>query len=112
MQFADPWAFALLVLVIADAMRGWLRRDRMPASHLGFTGVSFLSDAPATGRVRWLRLPALLRTVALALVIAALARPRADGTRRDTPVHGRNIVLTLDISSSMKALDFRTGNRL
>jgi Ca-activated chloride channel homolog len=112
MQFADPWAFALLALVIADATRGWLRRNRVPASHLGFTGVSFLSDAPATRRVRWLRLPGILRSLALALVVVALARPRADGTHRDTPVHGRNIVLTLDISSSMKALDFRTGNRL
>jgi Ca-activated chloride channel family protein len=112
MQFADPWAFALLVLVIGDAMGGWPRHGRVPASHLGFTGVSFLSDERPTGRARWLRLPAILRTLALALVVVALARPRADGAHRDTPVHGRNIVLTLDISSSMKALDFRTGNRL
>ncbi len=112
MQFADPWAFVLLVVVAADAMRAWPRRDRVPAAHLGFPGVSFLAGEPAAGRVRWLRLPPAMRTLALALLVVALARPRADGLRHDTPVRGRNIVLTLDISSSMKALDFRTGNRI
>jgi Ca-activated chloride channel family protein len=112
MQFADPWAFALLVVVAAEAMRVWLRRAGAPAAFLGFPGVSFLDGEPATGRVRWLRLPPVMRTLGLTLVVVALARPRADGLRHDTPVRGRNIVLTLDISSSMKALDFRTGNRI
>jgi Ca-activated chloride channel homolog len=112
MHFADPWAFALLAVVVADAVRGWPRHGRMPPAHLGFPAVAFLADPPAVGRVRWLHLPAVMRTLALTLLVVALARPRADGLHRDTPVHGRNIVLTLDISSSMKALDFRTGNRL
>jgi Ca-activated chloride channel homolog len=112
MHFADPWAFALLAVVIADSVRGWPRRGRMPSGHLGFPGVAFLTGAPGGGRVRWLRLPAVMRALALTLLVVALARPRADGRHRDTAIHGRNIVLTLDISSSMKALDFRTGNRL
>lgn len=112
MRFADPWAFALLAFVVADALGSWPRRRRAPGSHLGFPAMDFLDHAPAAGRVRWLRLPPVLRTLALALIVVALARPRADGAHRDTPVKGRNIVLTLDISSSMKAIDFRTGNRL
>jgi len=111
-RFADPWSFALLALVAADAWRTRARRGGAAARYLGFPAVAFLGDAAGGGRTRWLPLPAALRTLALALIVIALARPRADGERRDIPVRGRNIVLTLDISSSMKALDFRTGNRL
>jgi Ca-activated chloride channel homolog len=111
-QFADPWVLMLLIVVAADGMRRWLARGRAPRSHVGFPAVSFLDDEGSTGRVRWLQAPAVLRALALVLIVVALARPRADGEHQDTPVRGRNIVLTLDISSSMKALDFRTGNRL
>lgn len=112
MRFAEPWALALVLLVIADAWVTWPRRGRAPDAQLAFPAFSFAGDAAGLGRVRWLRLPAVLRSTALALVVVALARPQRDGERRDTPVTGRNIVLTLDISSSMKALDFHTGNRL
>ena len=112
MRFADPWALLLLAAVAGEALRRWLVRGRAPRSHVGFSAVAFLDDEGSRGRVRWLPLPAVLRTIALALLVVALARPRTEGEHHDTPVHGRNIVLTLDISSSMKALDFRTGNRI
>jgi Ca-activated chloride channel homolog len=112
MRFADPWALALLVLVVVEAWVSWARRGWAPPTQLGFPAAGFLEDGPDRGRVRWLRLPPILRTLALALIVVALARPQTDGALRDTTVRGRNIVVTLDISSSMKALDFRTGNRL
>jgi Ca-activated chloride channel homolog len=111
-HFADPWAFALLIAVVAEAWLTWPRRRRAPSARMGFPAVPFLAEAGRRGRVRWTLLPSALRTGALCLMVVAIARPRADGERRDTPVTGRNIVLTLDISSSMKALDFRNGSRL
>jgi Ca-activated chloride channel family protein len=45
-------------------------------------------------------------------VILGLARPRAELEVREERLRGRNVVLTLDISSSMKAPDFSSGNRL
>jgi Ca-activated chloride channel family protein len=111
-RFADPWAFVLVIAVAAEAWLTWPRRRRAPAAHMGFPAVPFLADAVGRGRARWNWLPSALRTTALCLIVVALARPRAEGDRRDTSVTGRNIVLTLDISSSMKALDFHNGSRL
>jgi Ca-activated chloride channel family protein len=46
------------------------------------------------------------------LAIVALARPQAPRDLREIRLRSRNIVLALDISSSMKAGDFQPGNRL
>jgi Ca-activated chloride channel homolog len=103
MHFADPWALVLLVVVAADAYR-----DRRPAQWVALP----MADVPESGRARWARLPAWLRTAALALIVIALARPRVDGAVRETKLHGRNVMLALDISSSMKARDLGNNSRI
>lgn len=112
MSFADPIAFVLLAAVAAELWLSWPTRTRGPRARLGFPAIAlFDADAPR-GRARWATLPNVLRACGLLLVVVALARPRSVKEMRDTRIRGRNIVLTLDISSSMKALDFKTGNRL
>jgi Ca-activated chloride channel family protein len=54
----------------------------------------------------------VLRVGGLALLIAALARPQLAHDVRDIRLRSRNIMVALDISSSMKARDFQPGNRL
>src|SRR4029079_14127309 len=46
------------------------------------------------------------------LLILALARPQSARHLEDIRIRSRNLVLVLDISSSMKATDFQPGNRL
>jgi Ca-activated chloride channel family protein len=48
-----------------------------------------------------------LRILAIALLIIVLARPQATNNFQDTSTEGIDIVLTLDISGSMLARDFR-----
>jgi len=50
--------------------------------------------------------------LALALLLVALARPQVPHEVRQIRSKSRNIMLALDISSSMKAGDFQPGNRL
>jgi Ca-activated chloride channel family protein len=45
-------------------------------------------------------------------LILALARPQSARHLEDIRIRSRNLVLVLDISSSMKATDFQPGNRL
>lgn len=60
----------------------------------------------------WLRpLPVVLRLAALALLIVAIARPVKVGGRTESLTEGIDIVLAMDISTSMLADDF-TPNRL
>lgn len=51
-------------------------------------------------------LPFLLRTIALAAIIIAIARPRSSSNFETVDTEGIDIVLALDVSTSMLARDF------
>jgi Ca-activated chloride channel family protein len=53
-----------------------------------------------------LRLLLNLRLLSMALLIIALARPQQGSTQAQTNASGIDIILALDISTSMNALDF------
>ena len=112
MRFADPWVLALLALVPAYVWLRWPRAARAPRATLAFPPLALLDGAPRSRRARLIALPVALRAGVLALAIVALARPRSPGDVRDRDLRGRNIVVALDISSSMKSLDFRPANRI
>jgi Ca-activated chloride channel homolog len=112
MRFADPWMFVLLIAVVGDAVWRWPRRRRLPAARIGFPAIGLVDGSEPAGRARWTWVPPVLRSLGLACCVVALARPRTDGEVRDTRLSGRNIVLALDISSSMKAPDFKAGSRV
>lgn len=50
--------------------------------------------------------PMLLRTVALSMIIIAIARPRSSSKMDKIDTEGIDIVLTMDVSTSMLARDF------
>src|ERR1700674_3717342 len=112
MRFADPWLLTLLLIPAGRAWWLWRRRRSPPAERIGFPGLAFLTDAPTSRRARWQMLPAALRLGGLALSIVALARPQVEHEVRQIHSKARNIMVALDISSSMKAGDFKPGNRL
>ena len=51
-------------------------------------------------------IPFILRTIALALIIVAIARPRSSESFEQTDTEGIDIVLDMDVSTSMLARDF------
>jgi Ca-activated chloride channel homolog len=112
MRFADPAFLTLLLLPLAFALAWWARRRRAPDQRLILPNLQFLSEAPLDFKARAVRLLPALRLIGLALTIVALARPQMPRDVREIRLRSRNIVLALDISSSMKAGDFQPGNRL
>ena len=107
LQFASPWWLLLLLLLPA----WWLlARTRKPAA-IVFSRVAVLARGPRAGR-GLARALAVLRNLALACGILALARPRSGAHAETTTSEGINIVVAFDISSSMLALDFQPQNRL
>lgn len=77
---------------------------------LTHTGTAAHSANDPLGVLR--RVLPLLRLAAMALIIVALARPRTSETGKKTSsTEGIDIVLALDVSSSMDAMDFKP-NRL
>jgi Ca-activated chloride channel family protein len=106
-SFAAPVAFVLL----AALPLWWLwRRRRRPAS-IVFSRTAVLARGPRTGK-GISRLLLVLRSLALAGVILALARPRSGARAEQVMSQGINIVLAIDLSSSMLSEDFQPQNRL
>lgn len=104
------WLFVALALLIALYI---LRRRKRGAA------IRF-STATQAGRVQpsfWVRLrhlPPLLAWLALALLIIALARPQTVRYENleEVLAYGADIMLVMDVSGSMEALDFQPLNRL
>lgn len=100
-----PAALALAVLVVAAAACRWWRRPRVP-----FAGMHLLASAadlpplPTTWRARLAGLPAWCDVLAALALVVALARP-VERVPAPTPPPGRDLLLCLDVSSSMAAND-------
>jgi Ca-activated chloride channel family protein len=108
----SPEAFWLLALVpLIGAWSWWIASRRGAVFRFPLARVL----AARAGSLRtWARrgLP-LVRMAAVALAVVALARPQTMGARvRDLSVEGIDIMIALDLSTSMEAADFRPNNRI
>lgn len=100
-----PWVLSLLVLLaVAVVFAVFIRKKFVPSVKypLG-KGVKF-EPSFAVKVAKWL--PMALCIAALFLSVIALARPRKAGKAIVPPAKGIDIILTIDTSGSMAALDF------
>ena len=111
MEFHDPgWFFLLLILPLTAFYLRWRRsRRKIP---LRFPALDILRKTGGGKATRWRFLPALLRWAAVVLIIVALARPQKLSQERNISTEGIDIMLALDISTSMLAEDFKPKNRI
>src|SRR5437764_14970868 len=107
LQFASAWVLAALLLLPV----WWLVRRRRKPPAIVFSRVPVLAAGPRAGRVTSLAL-FVLRNLLLASMVVALSRPRSGAHAEDVTSEGINIVLAIDLSSSMLAQDFQPQNRL
>lgn len=103
----------LLWLLIALPLTGlyefWAADKRQPKIQLSTLSQFGISKITLTDVL--IRIPLLLRTVALGVMIIALARPQSQLSWKDVTTEGIDIIVTMDISASMLAKDF-DPNRL
>lgn len=105
MTLLDPWfLLALPVVWLLFAWRLLRPRAALPTAHVGI-----FKDLPRTLRTRLRVLPLVFQVLALSALAVALARP----VTRDVMAlrgMGVDIVLLVDISSSMRATDMNDDN--
>jgi Ca-activated chloride channel family protein len=101
-RYDGRWYLLGLLLVPVLLWRGtWGEDRRVPRLRLGT--LSAVATGPSGVRV-WLRdLPGVLRSIAFALMVLALARPVNVLRAETTDEEGIDIVVVLDMSGSMKA---------
>lgn len=108
--FAHPWV--LLFLVLVPLMAVWyVWRYRKQNAALQFSNIGLFRGARKTFRQRTRPVLYVLRVVAVAALVVALARPQSKMSRQEMKVEGIDIVLAMDVSGSMLAEDFKP-NRL
>ena len=111
-QFASPWLLGLLVVIaLVAARRLSAGRQPRPAT-VTHAAAGLVRDLPAGWRVKWQPLLAVMRLVAIALMVVALARPQIVQGKEMIKGEGVDMALALDISGSMASLDFQPSNRL
>jgi Ca-activated chloride channel family protein len=106
-RFLQPdwfWAFTLLPLVIL-----W-RGRRGPVAAVEYSDVSLAREIARRTRSRIGGIVWLLPIIAAALMIVGLARPQRTDSQTTVTANGIDIVLGLDVSGSMQALDFTVDN--
>ena len=108
-RFAHPlWLIAVPLLPMLLLALG----KRVRPATLQYSDVRLMHDLPRSARLRFRWVPVAARLATLALLLLAIARPQTGRTLEVIRGRGVDIVLALDISGSMAALDFEPDNRL
>jgi Ca-activated chloride channel family protein len=107
MTWANPeflWLLLLLPLIIG--LQVW-RKLQKKSPTVTFSDTSKLANLPGNWRSYGIWVGPVCRWIAFALIVMAIARPQFKNTTVERNAEGIDIVLSLDISTSMKAEDLK-----
>jgi Ca-activated chloride channel family protein len=104
--FAEPLFLYLLIIIPAMVAFYIMKQQKVTAS-MRMPGLLSFSQSGTTFRHYLRHVLFALRTVAIGLLIIALARPQKTDKFQNVSTEGIDIVLTQDISGSMLARDFK-----
>ena len=108
-RFASPYFLLLLLLMPAMV---WYRYRRHRTPTMANTALFPAAGIPASAALRMRRLVPAIKYTVLCLMVVALARPQWGTERTEVLTKGINIILALDLSESMAALDFKEKGRV
>ena len=109
-RFADPNYLLLALVLPAMVLWYWKRTSRQGAA-VRYSNVELVKRTGSGGAARYRHALFALRTLAMAALIVAFARPQSGVSGQDILTEGIDIVLVMDVSSSMLAEDLKP-NRL
>lgn len=116
MTFNNPYLLLLVLIVPLYYLYVRYVRQGQREGAMKFSSVEQVKKLKTTLSVRLRHLPLWLRCFTLILVIASLARPQKGIEHSKMPTEGVDIVMAIDVSTSMLAEDFtlngKRANRL
>ncbi len=110
-EFRDPYyllLFILLPLILVWYFKGKRRKN----AQLKYSDVNLVKRLGKSIKQRLMPALLLMRILAFSAFILALARPQSSSKEEEVITEGVDIVLAMDVSSSMLAEDFKPNNRL
>ena len=106
LEFAS--SYFLYGLIIIPLLVVWyIFTGRKNQAYVKFSDTSFFNGMPRSWRIYARHILFVIDMCALALLIIALARPQSSSKSQKINVEGIDIVLTIDLSSSMLAQDLK-----
>ncbi|MDM8543792.1 VWA domain-containing protein [Desulfococcaceae bacterium HSG9] len=107
-RFASPFYFLLLIAVPAAL---WFHKKRMRRPVMKIGSVSSVRGLKGSLALKSAWILSFLKYTAFILLVTAMARPQWGTRHTSVLTEGVNIILAVDLSESMAALDFkRKGN--
>ncbi|MBK9354300.1 MAG: VWA domain-containing protein [Bacteroidetes bacterium] len=105
-SFAHPWFFLLLILVPFYLYK--LNKTKATSGiQLKLSNIKQFQSSTSSWKFKLLKIHDFLWLMAFVLMVIALARPQKSMSGNSVNSEGIDIVLSLDISSSMLAKDFK-----
>lgn len=106
MVFSNPYYFILLTVLIPYII-WYVMRSKKSRATLKMPEASKYKALPKSLRQYLIHVPFLLRIILITLVVCILARPQSKHSWSDTDVEGIDIMMAVDVSTSMLAQDFK-----
>lgn len=106
MEFANKEYFFLLLLLIPYIIWYFLYRKKSEPTVRMSDTFAYLS-APVSWRMRIIHLPMVLRCLSFIMIVIVLARPQTRNSWDKKSVEGIDIMLAMDVSTSMLAEDLK-----
>lgn len=109
--FAHPWVLWLIPTTIIFSVLWWYFFERKHYPSLKLSSLQAFSGFGVPSKARIKKMLPVLRVLSLVLLWTALARPQTTYDEEKISTEGIDIVLAIDVSSSMLAKDF-SPNRI
>jgi Ca-activated chloride channel homolog len=110
-RFANP-EFLLLLVVVPILIYWYIKRHRRSSATIRYSNLNIIKNIK-NSRTKVARHSLFVfRMLALIALIVAFARPQAGQTEQKVTTEGIDILLAMDVSTSMLAEDFKPKNRL
>ena len=106
MTFAHP-AYFLLLLLLVPYIVWYILRGRRSEPAMRVSSTRMYVAMPRSYKVYLRHVPFVLRMIALALLVVVLARPQSTDHWQRSEVEGIDIMLAMDVSTSMLAEDLK-----
>jgi Ca-activated chloride channel homolog len=105
-SFANPVFFCFLLLIIPVVI-WYIRKHKSSIPSMQVPSTIVFERKSKSLRSKLIHLPFILRLLVIILLIVVLARPQSSNSWKNVTSEGIDIMLTVDLSTSMLAKDFK-----
>ncbi len=108
LRFEDPWLLIFFIVLPLMLLYWWKSPGR---SQIRFSSLGVLKKLKKSSSLLFRNSLIVIRCIAVSLFILALARPQSGIKSTEITTEGVDIMLCLDTSGSMQALDFKDNGK-